>query len=174
MPDSTSSASSDSAATIKDLEKRVRDLETSLKIGIAIAVLLGASGGWLGSLVMEARKSIGAVKEQAQSATADLSKAEAAGKQALDAHSATLVTRLDSRVTSAVADALHKKAASDSQAIVELSRRTNVLQHWLLLVFDKAAETGLPKHEGANGFWQKALIDSRGQAHAETLFKPLT
>ena len=173
MTDSSSNSASEAAATLKALEKRVQDLETSLKVGIAIAVLLGASGGWLGSLVVDARKNIAGVREQAQTVAGDLTTAEAAARRSLETRSSELSAALDSRVSTAISDTLRKRAVPSGQSVLELSRRIGVLQHWLLLVYDKAADTGLPKHEGANGYWQKALIDSRLQAHADTVFKPL-
>lgn len=57
--------------------------------------------------------------------------------------------------------------------MLELATRIGVLDRWLLFVYDKARETGLPKHEGANGYWQKALIDGWAQAHADTVARPL-
>jgi hypothetical protein len=49
----------------------------------------------------------------------------------------------------------------------EMQEQIGKVKKWTAFVFGKAAETGLPSGPGANGWWQKSLIDQNALVQRE-------
>ena len=178
---------------VDDLDNRLRKVEQHWHVTLAIAAILAVGGGFIGTTLYETTKQVAALKTD----TADLTKTvpklrdEALGqldKAKLDAvatlkKSASMA--VDSFRSTAFEHWLKEERATRESRQRELEVTISSLQgalkeerqqreakdavqtKWLRNIYQQAASTGMPKHEGANGWWQSNLIAGNAKAQEE-------
>lgn len=65
------------------------------------------------------------------------------------------------------ADFTQRITDQTSSQVARLDNDVRHLKTWVRFIYGEAARTGMPKHEGANGWWQQALIESNPLATRE-------
>lgn len=149
--------------TSVSLEERVQKLENWLKIAVGVAVVFGISGAWGFSLLQAAQKQLTAlqdgihtVKQQRDEALSDVKAAKDAGIADLKNEKAAQLLDIQAKAKPLVKDAITQ----------EMAQQIGAARKWTAYVFSTATGTGLPS-SGANGYWQKALIDQNALVQKE-------
>lgn len=73
--------------------------------------------------------------------------------------SAEAFVRSEGQISSIV-DALSNNQEFISKVSSPFHARISATNKWLLNIYSQASATGMPSHPGANGWWQKSLIDA--------------
>jgi len=161
------------------LDDRVRSLETYFKIGIAIGVVLGLSGGWLGKGLSDAKGEI----EKLREASAAVEKAVAQAKQELADNKRLAVEDL-ARAQEDNLRAFRTRAEAqapdflrthfDSWCKEEHEAKT-YLARWLYFVFKEAqAQPPARSEHSANADWQAALANNADLVKKHLTFRDTT
>lgn len=132
-------------AVLSDLEKRVQSLENRLWVAVVVAAIFGISGAFGYSMLRSAQKQLAAL----QDGIGTVQRARDAAVQDITAAKVSELAEFK-----AEAGPIAKAAAAG-----EMQDEIGKVKHWTAFVYGKAAETGLPNGQGANGWWQKSLID---------------
>jgi len=132
-------------ATSADLEKRVQSLENKFWVAVAVAAIFGISGAFGYSMLLSAQKQLATL----QDGVGTVQRASAAAIQDINAAKTKQLAEFNAEV----------KPIAKAVVVDEMRDRIGNVKHWIAFVYGKAAETGLPNGQGANGWWQKSLID---------------
>lgn len=76
------------------------------------------------------------------------------------------LTKIDAQINS-IAKALSENPEFTNRVFPQLSSQIAQTNKWVKYIYTQAAQTGMPNHQGANGWWQKNLIDVSGSVNQE-------
>lgn len=138
--------------TVEALSERVQKLENWLKIAAGVAVIFGVSGAWGLSALHTAQQKL----SELQSGIATVQKERDSALQALKAEENSELTDIQAKAKPLVEAALTQ----------EMAGQIGSLKKWTAYIYAQAADKGLPS-SGANGWWQKALIDQNALVQKE-------
>jgi len=125
---------------LAELSKRAGALETYFKVALGIAAVFGVSGAFVLSQLVATRSELATLQRQASQLQPVVAEALAKIRAEGDAVSASLEARSIQRIEDSVGGRLQAHS------------------RWIRFVYDQAAAYREDKN-GANGWWQKALVE---------------
>ncbi|CCN70202.1 hypothetical protein [Vibrio nigripulchritudo] len=141
----------------KSLEARARKLENYWYVTLALAVILGFSGAFLGNELQDAKKKMETLHIAISNSKKEIDAAKLAALKELSTGSETAIKNFqDGPFNEWLKEERNQRKNTD----VTISK-------WVKNIYNSAASNGMPKHEGANGWWQKQLISQQENASNE-------
>lgn len=148
------------ADQIAGYEARLRKLENYWIITLTIAAVLGLGGSFIGYALFDSGKQIARLQGDVENSKKALETAKVDTIKELDAKEKTALTNLDKAVQDALAE--YKMRTVNGWLAEERQQRIaldNLQSKWIRLIYD-ASTRNTPTDSGANGHWQRELINN--------------
>lgn len=143
-----------------EIDKRVQNLENKFWVAVTVAVIMGVGGAWGFSLLSSAQTKLGKLQVEMAQLRRGIDEIKTTRDAALE--------QIRQRGDQVAQDMINKMNATVQNSInAEMTRQIGAVRRWTAHVYQAAVNTGMPRYEGANGWWQKNLIDSNTNAQAE-------
>lgn len=167
------------------LEDRVRDLENYVRVAVIVAAVFGVSGAWAAVSLSQAKKHLDELKDGAVSikleheqALKELERSRVDGLEAIKKTANTELADIQTRAVPLVQGAVTqeiqqqigvvRQEAQQQIGVVrqDMQKQISASKKWTTFIFDTASQTGVARN-GANGYWQKALIEQDALVQSE-------
>jgi hypothetical protein len=152
-----------SDTSIADLEKRVQALENKLWVALAVAAIFGISGAFGFSMLRDAQKQLAdlrdgvkVVEQTRDSAIRSIGQVRDSALQDLKQDEQARISDFNGQIKPIVQQAVSS----------EMGAQISGVKRWTAFIYSEAARVGLPG-SGANGWWQKSLIDQNATVQAQ-------
>jgi hypothetical protein len=161
-----------------DLEKRLAKTESYFKIAVTVAAIFGISGGYGASILRSASTDIQKVQtdivtvqkdiNDSKSATAILKKDILKTTGDFPAITERELAKLEREAPKRVKESLDRQVRETVQPTLDrLDARITEVGFYTSYIYGVAKAYGMPQHEGANGHWQKKIIDLADQTEKQ-------
>ncbi len=150
--------------SIADLDKRVQALENRLRVALAVAAIFGISGAFGFSMLRDAQKQLADLRdgvkvvEQARdTAIRSIGQVRDSALQDLKQDEQARISDFNGQIKPIVQQAVSS----------EMGAQISGVKRWTAFIYNEAARLGLPNGPGANGWWQKSLIEQNAAVQAQ-------